>query len=74
MRIDLGAYAMAVPRFIHGNKSFDQSFDGFGVKLQYFLFADRAGASSASTAASPGSRCGWWEPTCPRGPTNPGLV
>jgi hypothetical protein len=42
-RLDLGAFAMKVPRFLHGNPGFEQSFDGYGVKLQYFFFDERAG-------------------------------
>lgn len=42
-RFDLGNYAMALPRFVHGNSDYDVSFDGFGAKLQYFLFAEQAG-------------------------------
>lgn len=38
-RLDLGAFALSVPEFVHGNKDFDASFNGYGVKVQYF-FAD----------------------------------
>jgi hypothetical protein len=43
LRVDLGAYAMALPGFVHGNDGFDASFDGYGVKLQYFRRVDRRG-------------------------------
>lgn len=36
-RLDLGAFAMDVPRFIHGNSHFDYAAHGFGLKLQYFF-------------------------------------
>lgn len=39
LRVDLGAYAMEVPEFFHGNAGFDAEFNGFGAKLQYFPFA-----------------------------------
>lgn len=41
LRLDLGVFAMKVPSQIHGNKDFDVSFDGFGAKLHYFVFADQ---------------------------------
>jgi hypothetical protein len=43
LRVDLGAFAMALPGFVHGNEGFDASFDGFGAKLQYFPLAEQAG-------------------------------
>jgi len=43
LRVDLGAFAMQIPAAIHGNEGFTQSFDGFGAKLQYFLFAEQRG-------------------------------
>ena len=42
-RLDLGNFALAVPRFVHGNSDYDVSFDGYGAKLQYFLFAEQRG-------------------------------
>jgi len=39
LRLDLGAFALAVPAAIHGNDGFSAAFDGFGAKLQYFAFA-----------------------------------
>jgi hypothetical protein len=44
LRVDIGAFAMNVPQFLHGNSNFRESFDGYGLKLQYFPFADQAGA------------------------------
>lgn len=43
LRVDLGAYAMKLPKAVHGHDDLDVSFDGFGVKLQYFLFAEQTG-------------------------------
>lgn len=42
-RLDLGAFALALPEAIHGNDGFSASFDGFGAKLQYFVFAEGEG-------------------------------
>jgi hypothetical protein len=44
LRVDLGVFAMDVPRFVHGNDGFSSSFDGFGATVQYFPFAEQAGA------------------------------
>lgn len=43
LRVDLGAYAMKLPTFVHGQDEFEASFDGFGVKVQYFPFAEQTG-------------------------------
>jgi len=43
LRLDLGNFAMALPRFAHGDDGFDVSFDGYGAKLQWFLFDEQAG-------------------------------
>lgn len=43
VRLDLGAFAMALPAWAHGNDGYDASFDGFGVKLQVFPFAEQRG-------------------------------
>lgn len=43
LRVDLGAYAMAMPEFMHGNPDFDVSFHGFGVKAQFFPLAEQRG-------------------------------
>jgi len=43
-RLDLGAFALDVPAFVHGNDDFDASFNGYGVKVQYFLFDEQRGA------------------------------
>ncbi len=42
-RLDLGAYAMDVPRFVESNEGFDGSFRGAGAKLQLFLFDEQKG-------------------------------
>ena len=44
LRLDLGAFAMDVPGFVHGNDGFDASFDGFGAKLHWFLTGEQDGA------------------------------
>jgi hypothetical protein len=41
LRLDLGNFALAVPRAIHGNDAFDIGFDGFGAKLQWFPLAEQ---------------------------------
>ncbi len=43
-RLDLGNFAIAIPQFVHGNSDYAVSFDGYGAKLQYFLFAEQSGA------------------------------
>ncbi|MCA9626671.1 MAG: hypothetical protein KC766_03345 [Myxococcales bacterium] len=42
-RLDLGAFALAVPEFVHGNSDFAVSFHGYGAKLQYFFGENHAG-------------------------------
>jgi len=44
VRLDLGAYALALPSVVQRNDAFDVSFHGFGAKLQYFMFHDDVGA------------------------------
>src|SRR5688500_19215795 len=43
LRVDLGAFALAVPAAIHGNDGFSAAFDGFGAKLQYFPLRPQRG-------------------------------
>lgn len=43
VRVDLGAYAMAIPKLVHGSDDFDVSFHGYGAKLQYFPFDEQSG-------------------------------
>jgi hypothetical protein len=43
LRLDLGAFAADVPRFLHGNAGFSTTFHGYGAKLQLFLAAEQAG-------------------------------
>jgi hypothetical protein len=50
-RLDLGAFALAIPASIHGNEGFAASFDGFGAKLQYFVFAEGRGGFVGVDAA-----------------------
>lgn len=42
-RLDLGNFAMSMPRFMHGADGFDVSFQGYGLKLQYFFQAEPDG-------------------------------
>jgi hypothetical protein len=42
-RLDLGAFALDVPEFVHGNEDFEASFNGYGLKVQYFFFAEQRG-------------------------------
>ena len=44
LRLDLGVFGLAVPQFVHGQRDFDVAFDGYGMKLQYFPFAEQRGA------------------------------
>lgn len=39
-RLDLGAFAMDLPQALTGNDQFHVGFNGYGAKLQYFLFSD----------------------------------
>jgi hypothetical protein len=41
VRVDIGAFALDLPEFFHGNPDFDVSFNGYGAKLQYFPFAEQ---------------------------------
>ncbi len=50
-RLDLGAFALDAPEFLHGNPGFDVSFDGFGAKLQWFPWDVRSGAFFGVDAA-----------------------
>lgn len=43
VRLDIGAYAMAIPNFVHGNDDFNVAMDGYGAKLQYFPFGEQVG-------------------------------
>lgn len=43
VRLDLGAFGMAVPGPFRSNDAFAVSFDGFGAKLQVFPFAEQRG-------------------------------
>jgi hypothetical protein len=42
-RLDLGNFALAVPRWVTGNDAYDVSFDGYGAKLQMFPLAEQRG-------------------------------
>jgi len=44
LRLDLGVFGLTVPEFVHRQRDFDVAFDGYGVKLQYFPFAEQRGA------------------------------
>lgn len=43
LRLDLGNFAMAVPRLVHGNDDFEVAFHGYGAKLQWFPLAEQRG-------------------------------
>ncbi|TSC32752.1 hypothetical protein [Corallococcus sp. Z5C101001] len=43
LRLDLGAFALDIPHWLDGNEGFKTSFDGYGVKLQYFLLGEQHG-------------------------------
>jgi len=43
LRLDLGVYAMDLPELLHGNEGWDASFDGGGLKLQWFFLDEQRG-------------------------------
>lgn len=43
LRLDVGAFGMALPAFAVNNDAFDVSFSGFGAKLQYFPLHEQRG-------------------------------
>lgn len=43
LRLDLGAFALDIPHWFDGNEGFTTSFNGYGVKLQYFLWGEQSG-------------------------------
>src|SRR6185295_6893494 len=43
LRADLGAYGLSLPAAMTGNDDFTVAFHGYGLKLQYFLFAEQRG-------------------------------
>lgn len=43
VRLDLGIYAMDLPRFFHGNDGWDAAFHGAGAKVQWFPLAEQRG-------------------------------
>lgn len=42
-RVDLGAFGLDVPEALHGQAGFEQSFSGFGIKLDYRPFTGLRG-------------------------------
>src|SRR5262249_36602744 len=42
-RLDLGNFALAVPRWVTGNDAYDVSFYGYGAKLPMFPLAEQRG-------------------------------
>ncbi|MCB9587611.1 MAG: hypothetical protein H6718_19570 [Polyangiaceae bacterium] len=42
-RLDLGAFALAVPEFVHGNPDYHVAFHGYGAKFQYFFAEKHSG-------------------------------
>jgi hypothetical protein len=51
-RLDLGNFAMAMPRIVHGNEGFDVSFYGYGAKLQWFPRSEQRGPFVGIDAAA----------------------
>lgn len=43
LRLDLGVFAMHVPGWADGSADFSTAFNGYGAKLQYFLFDEQSG-------------------------------
>jgi len=43
LRADLGAYGLSLPAAVTGNDDFEVAFHGYGLKLQYFPFAEQEG-------------------------------
>jgi hypothetical protein len=43
LRVDLGVFGLRIPEFVHQQRDFDVNFDGYGVKVQYFPFAEQRG-------------------------------
>jgi hypothetical protein len=43
LRVDLGAFGLALPAAVTGNNDFSVGFYGYGAKLQYFPFAEQRG-------------------------------
>lgn len=43
LRFSLGAFALELPSLLEPDESFETAYNGFGVKLQYFLFAEQEG-------------------------------
>jgi hypothetical protein len=42
-RLDVGNFALALPRWVTGNDAYDVSFDGYGAKLQMFPLTEQRG-------------------------------
>jgi hypothetical protein len=40
LRLNLGAFSLDVPEDVHGEKGLDVTFHGYGLKAQYFPFAE----------------------------------
>jgi hypothetical protein len=51
LRFDLGVFGLRVPEFVHQQPDFDVAFDGYGVKVQFFPFAEQRGAFVGVDAA-----------------------
>ena len=56
MRVDLGVFGLHVPEFVHRQPEFDVAFDGYGLKWQYFPFAEQRGGFIGFDAAYARSR------------------
>jgi hypothetical protein len=44
LRLDLGVFGLRVPEFVHQQPDFSVRAAGYGLKLQYFPFAEQRGA------------------------------
>jgi hypothetical protein len=51
VRLEWGAFAADIPKFVHGNDGFKASAHGFGGKLQYFFLAAQRGPFAGLDAA-----------------------
>jgi len=43
LRLDLGVFGLRVPEFVHRQPDFEEDFDGYGLKLQYFPNTEQRG-------------------------------
>lgn len=48
LRLNLGAFSLDVPEAVHGEEGLDVTFHGYGLKAQYFPFAEGFSPASSS--------------------------